>query len=130
MADNTETQDVEKAIDQATEAVAAQIGTLDALGELTGEPLGLDSLLDVPVRVTVQIGRASMSLGELMKLGPGALVSLDREAHEPADILVNGKVVARGEVVTIENSYGVRITSVERRPGEAPAAESEPPAAE
>ncbi len=112
MSDTTETN-VEGAIDQATEAVAAQIGSLDGLGGLDGQPLGLDSLLDVPVRVTVQIGRANMSLGELMKLSPGSLVALDREAHEPADILVNGKVVARGEVVTIDKSYGIRITSVE-----------------
>lgn len=106
--------ELEQAIDQAAEAVAVQareLGELSVDGE-TGEPIGLDSLLDVPVRVTVQIGRARMSLGELVKLGPGSLVPLDREAHEPADILVNGKVVARGEVVTIDASYGVRITSV------------------
>lgn len=124
MSDTTETN-VEGAIDQATEAVAAQIESLDGLGGLAGQPLGLDSLLDVPVRVTVQIGRANMSLGELMKLSPGSLVSLDREAHEPADILVNGKVVAHGEVVTIDSTYGVRITSVERKPGDAPEAAPE-----
>lgn len=109
-----EEKDLEKAIDDAAEAVAVQAQQLGdlAIDSETGEPIGLDNLLEVPVRVTVQIGRTRMSLGDLVKLGPGSLVPLDREAHEPADILVNGKIVARGEVVTIDASYGVRITSV------------------
>ena len=56
-----------------------------------------------------------MTLAELIQLTPGSQVTLDREAHEPADILVNGKVVARGEVVTIDKTYGVRITSVKNQ---------------
>jgi flagellar motor switch protein FliN len=101
-------QDIEQAIDEATDAVSAQAASLD--GE--SAPIGIESLLDVPVRVTVQIGRTRLSLGELVQLRPGALLPLDREAHEPADILVNGKIVARGEVVTIDNTYGVRITDL------------------
>ncbi len=107
-------EELEQAIDDATEAVAVQATELGelAIDPETGEPIGLDNLLEVPVRVTVQIGRARMTLAELVNLGPGRLIPLDREAHEPADILVNGKVVARGEVVTIDSTYGVRITSV------------------
>lgn len=116
MSDETQdqTEDLEQAIDDATKAVAVQAGQLAelAVDPVTGEPIGLDNLLEVPVRVTVQIGRSRMTLGELVKLGAGSLISLDREAHEPADILVNGKVVARGEVVTIDSTYGVRITTV------------------
>ena len=110
-----EPEDIEKTIDQATEAVSVQSAVLDELSASVGAdgtPIGMDALLDVPVRVTVQIGRARLTLGELVQLGPGSLIPLDREAHEPADILINGKVVARGEVVTIDNSYGVRITSI------------------
>ena len=104
----------EAAIDQASEAVAIQVSQLSELDArpTTEQPIGLENLLEVPVRVTVQIGQARMSLAELVKLGPGNLIPLDREAHEPADILVNGKVVARGEVVTIDSTYGVRITAV------------------
>jgi flagellar motor switch protein FliN/FliY len=96
--------------------VAVQTQTLEELTEETAEqhPIGLEDLLDVPVRVTVQIGRTRMTLAELVELGPGSVVTLDREAHEPADILVNGKVIARGEVVTIDDTYGVRITYVHR----------------
>ena len=104
----TQGQDLEQAIDQATDAVASQAASLPG----GGEPIGIENLLDVPVRVTVQIGRTRLTLGELVELKPGALLPLDREAHEPADILVNGKVVARGEVVTIDNTYGVRITDL------------------
>lgn len=111
MADNN---DLERAIDEAAEAVTVQTAVLDELtsGGVRGEPIGMDALLDVPVRVTVQIGRSRLTLGELVRLGPGSLIPLDREAHEPADILINGKIVARGEVVTIDNAYGVRITSI------------------
>lgn len=115
MSENERVEDLEDTVDAATEAVAiqaAEFGDLDGAVDENGEPIGMEALLEVPVRVTVRIGRASLSLGDLVKLGPGSLVSLDREAHEPADVLVNGKVIARGEVVTIDNTYGVRITAV------------------
>lgn len=106
--------ELEEALDEATAAVRVQVGALEELGGAVagGQPLGLGGLLDVPVRVTVQIGRTRMRLAELVELGPGSIVSLDREAHEPADILVNGKIVARGEIVTIGEHYGVRISEV------------------
>ncbi len=116
--ENQETEapaDLETAIDKAAQAVAV---TTQELSELSGsadggDPMGLDQLLDVPVEVTVELGSTRMTLGELVKLAPGSLVELDREAHEPADILVNGKIVARGEIVTVGESYAVRIARVE-----------------
>lgn len=109
-------QDLEQAIDDATAAVEVQSSELDELsaGEGSGAAIGINSLLGVPVQVTVQVGRAAISLSQLIDLRPGSLLPLDREAHEPADILVNGQVVARGEVVTIGERYGVRISSVEK----------------
>ena len=105
---------VEQALDNATQAVLIQTHQLAELAasKPSGDLVGLAKLMDVPVRVTVEVGRTRMALRELVALGPGALLTLDREAHEPADILVNGKIVARGEVVTIDGSYGVRVTSV------------------
>ncbi len=111
-----ETPDIEQAIEDATEAVAVQnseLQELDETGAAAGANVGLDGLLDVPVKVTVHVGRAQVTLGELVKLTSGSLLELDRESHEPADILVNGKVVARGEIVTINDYLGVRITSVD-----------------
>jgi len=109
-------EDVKQALDEAGEAVAVHGSELAELagGGEGGDPIGLDNLLEVPVRVTVEIGRTRMTLSQLVNMGPGSLIPLDREAHEPADILVNGKVVARGEVVTIDNTYGIRITSIYR----------------
>ena len=108
--------ELESAIDQAQAAVSVQARELDELTEGGGAaaPIGIQDLLDVPVRVTVQIGRTRLTLDDLVRMGPGSVITLDREAHEPADILVNGKVIARGEVVTIDNIYGVRITQVHR----------------
>ena len=104
---------LEQAIDDATEAVAGATAALDELGPGgTSEPMGLGNLMSVPVKVTVEVGRTRMPLSDLVELGPGSLVELDRAAHEPADVLVNGKVVARGEIVTIGDNYGVRISEV------------------
>jgi flagellar motor switch protein FliN/FliY len=106
-------KNLEQAVDKAVESVAEQLGQL-ADGIVTGDPIGLQNLLDVPVSITVLIGTTHMSLGELIALGPGSLIPLDREAHEPADILVNGRIIARGEVVTIDNTYGVRISHLDK----------------
>ena len=108
------TSNLESAIDAATEAVRITASKLDPLppGAPGAERWGLDGLMAVPVKVTVEVGKSKIPLGELVKLAPGSLVPLEREAHEPVDVLVNGKVVARGEVVTIDRRFGVRITSV------------------
>lgn len=110
----TTAQDLETTIEQATEAVAVQasrLGTLESSSP-SGDPIGVENLLPVPVKVTVEVGRTRKTLAEVVKLAPGSILTLDREAHEPVDVLVNGKVVARGEVVTVDDMYGVRITSV------------------
>ena len=106
---------LEQALDQAAEAVAVGTRKLEELAQSGGggEELSLQQLSGVPIAVTVQLGRVRLTLGDLCRLKSGSLLELDREAHEPADILVNGKIVAHGEIVTIENHYGVRITSVE-----------------
>ncbi len=72
----------------------------------------LSLLRDVPVQVAVEIGRTQMTIGEALELGPGSIVTLDRVAGEPADLLVNGRTIARGEVVVIDEEFGLRITEV------------------
>lgn len=106
---------LEKALDQAAAAVAVGARRLEELSQAGqgGQELSLQQLSDVPIPVTVQLGRVRLTLGDLCRLKAGALLELDRESHEPADILVNGKIVAHGEIVTIDGRYGVRITSVE-----------------
>jgi flagellar motor switch protein FliN/FliY len=77
-----------------------------------GVPADLERLYDVPVELAVEIGRAQMTIRETLALGPGSIVSLDRLAGEPVDLLVNGKPIARGEVVVIDEEFGLRVTEV------------------
>ena len=114
-AEKKDTAELAPAVDQAKEAVAVGARVLEELARAQpeGGEVGFPLLLDVPVAVTVEVGRRVLALGELCRLAPGTLLELDREAHEPADILVNGKIVARGEIVTIDDRYGVRVTRVE-----------------
>lgn len=72
----------------------------------------IDLIMDVPLEVTVELGRTSRSIKEILEFTPGTIIELDKVAGEPIDILVNGKYVARGEVVVIEESFGVRITEI------------------
>ncbi|WP_029504207.1 flagellar motor switch phosphatase FliY [Lachnoclostridium phytofermentans] len=82
----------------------------------TGSPLlqteNIDLLLDVPLEVTVELGRTSKSIREILDFAPGTIVELNRLAGEPIDVLVNGKYVAKGEVVVIEEAFGIRVTDI------------------
>ncbi|MCZ7587094.1 MAG: flagellar motor switch protein FliN [Deltaproteobacteria bacterium] len=77
-----------------------------------GAPRDLEFLLDVPLRVSVEVGRTKMSIGDLLELGPGSIVELDKLAGEPLDIFINQKLIARGEAVIINEKFGVRLTDV------------------
>ena len=75
-------------------------------------PADLERLNDVMVELTVEVGRTRMTLGQALALGPGSVVTLDRLADKPVDLLVNGRPIARGEVVVIDEEFGLRITEV------------------
>ena len=79
-----------------------------------GAPGGaeLERLYDVPVELAVEIGRTRMTIREALALGPGSIVTLNRLAGEPVDLLVNGKPIARGEVVVIDEEFGLRVTEL------------------
>jgi flagellar motor switch protein FliN/FliY len=72
----------------------------------------LELLLDVPLDLSVELGRTRMTIQDLLGLGPGSVVELDKIAGEPLDILVNGRLVARGEAVVVNDKFGVRITDI------------------
>ena len=74
----------------------------------------LELLNDLSVRVAVEVGTVRMPIGEILKLGTGSLVRLDRGAAEPVDLLVNGKLLARGEIIALDDFYGLRITELIR----------------
>jgi flagellar motor switch protein FliN/FliY len=73
---------------------------------------GLDLLHDVEMEVSAELGRTRMNVRDLLSLSPGVVVELDRAAGSPADLLVNGRLIARGEVVVIEENFGIRITEI------------------
>lgn len=75
-------------------------------------PGTLDMLFDIPLGITVELGRTEMKIRKILELGPGAVIQLDKLAGEPVDILANHKLIARGEVVVIEENFGVRITDI------------------
>ncbi len=90
--------------------VQFQSFTGDGAGGAGGENIGL--IMDVPLEVTVELGRTTKTISEILNFAPGTIIELDRIAGEPIDVLVNGKFVARGEVVVIEESFGVRVTEI------------------
>jgi len=74
------------------------------------ENIGL--IMDVPLEVTVELGRTVKSISEILDFSPGTIIELDKIAGEPIDVLVNGKFVAKGEVVVLEESFAVRVTEI------------------
>jgi flagellar motor switch protein FliN/FliY len=80
--------------------------------DVSGEELTLETVYDVPVRITVVLGRTVMSVSQLLKLGRGAVVELDRKVGEALDVLVNERLVARGEVVIVDERIGITLTEI------------------
>jgi flagellar motor switch protein FliN/FliY len=77
-----------------------------------GGSRNMDLVLDIPMQVTVQVGAARMLIRELLQLGQGSVIELDKLAGEPMEVLVNDKLVARGEVVVVNEKFGIRLTDV------------------
>jgi flagellar motor switch protein FliN/FliY len=98
------------AASSATAAAATPASTPDR--SAAAPRSGLDLLHDVEMEVTAELGRTRMSVRELLSLSPGNVVELDRAAGGPADLLVNGRLIARGEVVVIDENFGIRITEI------------------
>ena len=121
------TENISEVLAAAAEALGEQH---DALADLTApiDEVALEQLaggdglllsgdlapvLDVPVELSVEIGRTTMTIGETLAIGPGSIVSLNRAIGEPVDLLVNGKRIARGEVVAVDEEFGLRVTEVD-----------------
>ena len=92
-------------------AESAQFQELQPESTMDGE-VSLDAILDVPVIISMEIGRTKISIRNLLQLNQGSVVELDRLAGEPMDVLVNGTLIAQGEVVVVNDKFGVRLTDV------------------
>ncbi|QHM71486.1 flagellar motor switch protein FliN [Mixta intestinalis] len=80
--------------------------------DLGGSLQDIDLIMDIPVKLTVELGRTRMTIKELLRLTQGSVVALEGLAGEPLDILINGYLIAQGEVVVVNDKYGVRITDI------------------
>ncbi|MGH1472219.1 MAG: flagellar motor switch protein FliN [Cellvibrionaceae bacterium] len=116
--DNAESDDWAAAMEEQTEAEGAEAQALD---DFTGEGAhvsaangnpDLDVILDIPVNMSMEVGSTSITIRNLLQLNQGSVIELDRLAGEPLDVLVNGMLIAHGEVVVVNEKFGIRMTDV------------------
>lgn len=94
-------------------AEIAELEEFDEDQEITPkEKRKLDTILDIPVTISMEVGRSNISIRNLLQLNQGSVVELDRVAGEPLDVLVNGTLIAHGEVVVVNDKFGIRLTDV------------------
>lgn len=118
--ENTEEDPWADALNEQAESEAADAGTAASAAsfdELTdssmpGSDVNLDVVLDIPVNLSMEIGRTKISIRNLLQLNQGSVVELERLAGEPMDVLVNGTLIARGEVVVVNEKFGIRLTDI------------------
>lgn len=99
--------------DQGSEVQVAELDELEDKPEISSdEKRKLDTILDIPVTISMEVGRSNISIRNLLQLNQGSVVELDRVAGEPLDVLVNGTLIAHGEVVVVNDKFGIRLTDV------------------
>lgn len=91
---------------------SVQFSNFDEVPSIDAEPNNLNMLLDIPLQVTVELGRTKRRVKEILELSHGSIIELDKLAGEPVNILVNNKLIAVGEVVVIDENFGVRVTDI------------------
>ena len=97
----------------AQDVQTADLDELEDDSHLSGEEKRkLDTILDIPVTISMEVGRSLISIRNLLQLNQGSVVELDRVAGEPLDVLVNGTLIAHGEVVVVNDKFGIRLTDV------------------
>lgn len=109
--ERAQAEEAEKA-GEADEAEKARFEQLDDDASPAGGDVNLDVILDVPVALSMEVGRTQISIRNLLQLNQGSVVELDRTAGEPLDVYVNGTLVAHGEVVVVNEKFGIRLTDV------------------
>ena len=122
MEDESAKEDLEALEDVDEKAEADNVGEAGEAGETgeegeetdtpTGEKKSLDLILDIPLTVTVELGRNKMLINDLLQLGQGSVIELKKLVGEPLEVLVNQKLVARGETVVVNEKFGVRLTDI------------------
>lgn len=110
--------------DQAAQNISTEVGKTELKAVESGAPSGagaqkpkghvqsLDFILDIPLKLTVELGRSKMTIRDILQLAQGSVVELSKFAGEPLEVLVNDKLIARGEVVVVNEKFGVRLTDI------------------
>ena len=98
--------------ESGAKAEAATATFEELTDESAGDAVNMDSILDVPVTISMEIGRTKINIRNLLQLNQGSVVELDRLAGEPMDVLVNGTLIAQGEVVVVNEKFGLRLTDI------------------
>lgn len=112
MVDETQVQEVQTELERVADAAEGVTQAAAAKHKATKKGQTLDFILDVTLQVTVEVGRARMTIQDLLQLGQGSVMELEKLAGEPLDIYINGKQVARGEAVIVNEKFGVRLTDI------------------
>ncbi|MDH5766537.1 MAG: flagellar motor switch protein FliN [Gammaproteobacteria bacterium] len=117
MSDEENTEAVDDAWADALQEQASDTASKASFNEVvdegsSGSDVNLEVVLDIPVNISMEIGRTKISIRNLLQLNQGSVVELDRLAGEPMDVLVNGTLIARGEVVVINEKFGIRLTDI------------------
>jgi flagellar motor switch protein FliN len=110
---NDNTPEDETVLEQGADTV--QVADLDELSDAGSDAYDkgkLDTILDIPVSISMEVGKSSISIRNLLQLNQGSVVELDRVAGESLDVLVNGTLIAHGEVVVVNDKFGIRLTDV------------------
>ena len=109
---NVEGEETDEAAVEENDELANEDGDNKSTDKANGEPASLDLILDIPLTVTVELGRSKMLINDLLQLGQGSVVELTKLVGDPLEVLVNNKLVARGEVVVVNEKFGVRLTDI------------------
>ena len=109
---NVEGEETDEAAVEENDDLANEERDSNVADKANGEPASLDLILDIPLTVTVELGRSKMLINDLLQLGQGSVVELTKLVGDPLEVLVNNKLVARGEVVVVNEKFGVRLTDI------------------
>lgn len=116
MAEQADEEAAKEDADTELGGMDVSVAELDELSEdkpvTQAEKKKLDTILDIPVTISMEVGRSHISIRNLLQLNQGSVVELDRVAGEPLDVLVNGTLIAHGEVVVVNDKFGIRLTDV------------------
>jgi len=110
-ADSTNS-DSEVAVADSHDAAAAEFDKLEDSPVASSDDVNMEVILDIPVKLSMEIGRTIVNIRSLLQLNQGSVIELDRMAGEPLDVLVNGTLIAHGEVVVVNEKFGIRLTDV------------------